>query len=89
MRKEENMSAPTKINLDIEKAKRIWEEYERTHDLTGKERMAVGIDPETGEVQFGETAKAITLRLIDEGRNKPLYFRWVNNPIYTRKGSCR
>jgi hypothetical protein len=83
------MTIPAKINLDIAEAERIWDEYARTHDLTGRERMAVGIDPETGEVHFGETAKAITLRLIEEGRNKPLYFRWVNNPIYTRKGSSR
>jgi hypothetical protein len=74
------------INLDVDKAKRIWAEYERDHDLAGRESEAVGIDPDTGEVFFGESAKAITLRLVREGRNRPLYFRWVNNPIYGRKG---
>jgi hypothetical protein len=75
-----------KLNLDVNKAQQIWAEYERSHDLTDRQSEAVGIDPETGEVFFGESAKAITLRLVREGRNRPLYFRWVNNPIYGRKG---
>ena len=78
-----------KMNLDLDKAERIWEDYERNHDLTGREREAVGIDPETGEVFFGESAGAITLRLVKEGRNRPLFFRWVDNPIYGRKGKPR
>jgi hypothetical protein len=74
------------FNLDVDKATRIWAEYESTHDLSGKQHLAVGIDPDSGEIHFGESAKDITLRLVREGRNKPLFFRWVNSPYYTRKG---
>lgn len=79
------MSAPPDFEVDIEKAEKIWAEYERTHDLAANQDLAVGIDPETGEIHFGKTAKAITLRLMEEGRNKPLFFRWVKSPYYTRK----
>jgi hypothetical protein len=84
--KERRATVVPKINLDLDKAKRIWADYEQSHDLTGREREAVGIDPDTGEVFFGESALAITLQLVREGRNRPLYFRWVDNPIYGRKG---
>jgi len=71
------MSRSPRFNVDVDKAKRIWEEYEQNHDLSDQQNLAVGIDAETGE-----TAKEITLRLVKEGRNKPLFFRWVNNPHY-------
>ena len=76
-----------KMDVDIDEAKRIWAEYEQTHDLTGHEpQEAVGIDPKTGEVFFGQSAKDITLRLLAERRNRPLYFRRVGSPYYGRKG---
>jgi hypothetical protein len=79
------MSAATKSKLDADKANRIWDEYVRTHDLTGKERMAVGIDPQTGAVYLGESASEISERLKQEGSFRPLYYRWVLTPYYSRK----
>lgn len=79
------MSAATEANLDVDKANRIWDEYARTHDLTGKERLAVGIDPQTGDVFLGESATEISDRLKQEGRFRPLFYRWVHSPFYTRK----
>ena len=78
------MTAPTNIDSDIDKANRAWEEYERTHDLTGKERLAVGVDSETGEVFLGESALEIGERLKQQGCFRPLFYRWVNSPYYTR-----
>jgi hypothetical protein len=83
------MSQLERLDVDVEKAKQIWNDYERTHDLSAIGHVAVGIDPRTGEIHFGESAKAITLRLVQEGRNTPLFFRWVDNPYYTRKGGRR
>lgn len=79
----------TTPRLDTEKAKEIWAEYQRTHDLSGMEQLAVGIDPETGEVHFGKSTKEIGHRLESEGRFKPLFYRWVNNPYYFRRGPRR
>lgn len=74
------------LRLDGEKAKQIWAEYERTHDLHGMEHLAVGIDPDTGVVHFGTSMKDIGNRLDREGRFRPLYYRWVNRPNYYRHG---
>jgi hypothetical protein len=71
------------------KVDEIWAEYERTHDLTGIGRQAVGIDPDTGEVFLGESAIDIVSRLKSEGRFRPLYYRWTNDPYYTHKGGRR
>jgi hypothetical protein len=83
------MTPATHPRLDAEKAKRIWAEYERTHDLSEMQNLAVGIDPETGEVHFGKSMKEIGERLDEEGRFKPLFYRWVNNPFYFRRGGRR
>jgi len=79
------MTTKSEAKLDIERAKRIWEEYERTHDLTGKERMAVGIDPDCGEVFFGTSAMDIVKNLQKAGQFRPLFYRWVHSPYYHRK----
>ncbi len=79
------MNTPDDSKLDIGRAQQIWEEYERTHDLTGKERLAVGIDPETGEVFLGESALGIADSLKLNGHFRPLFYRWVHSPYYTRK----
>jgi hypothetical protein len=83
------MNQLTRSAFDTEKAKQIWEEYERTHDLRGMEKLAVGIDPETGEVHFGTSMRDIGERLEREGQFKPLYYRWVNDPSYYHRGVRR
>jgi hypothetical protein len=80
--------SPT-VHFDRDEINRIWTEYASTHDLTGREREAVGIDPDTGEIHFGTSMEDIGERLRREGRFKPLYYRWVGTPYYTRKGGRR
>jgi len=72
-----------------DRAQEIWAEYERTHDLSGKEHLAVGIDPETGEIHFGASMVEIGNRLDREGRFKPLFYRWVDDPSYYHFGGRR
>jgi len=76
-------------NVKWARVDEIWAEYERTHNLTGTARQAVGIDPETGEVFLGESAADIVARLKQEGRFRPLYYRWSDDPYYTHKGGRR
>ena len=84
----EREGLPAIIPLDPA-AKRIWVEFERTNDLSGREHLAVGIDPDTGEVFLGESAIEISTRLRREGTFRPLYYRWVNDPSYFHKGARR
>jgi hypothetical protein len=75
--------------LDTDKAKQIWSKYEQTHDLSEMQHLAVGIDPESGEVHFGKSMQEIGDRLEREGRFKPLFYRWVNDPYYFHRGARR
>jgi hypothetical protein len=76
-------------HFDRAKVNEVWEEYARTHDLTGMERMAVGIDPDSHEVFLGHSLHEIVERLKNEGRFRPLYYRWVNDPYFIRKRGRR
>ena len=74
------MALSPRVSVDVDKAKRLWEEYEKTHDLSDQQNLAVGIDADTGEIHFGETAKAISLRLLREGRHSPDYSPLLRRP---------
>lgn len=81
------MESANNRRRDWARADQVWDEYARTHDLTGQEHMAVGIDPDTREVFIGTSAHEIVARLEREGRFRPLYFRRVNSPyLYRRRG---
>jgi hypothetical protein len=71
------------------KALEIWADYQLTHDLADHHGEAVGIDPLSGKVWFGESAKAIVLRLKNEGFAAPLFFLRVGQDYYARKGSAK
>jgi len=83
------MAQQTSLDPLWQKVDTIWAEYARTHDLSGQGRLAVGVDPATGEVFLGESAKAIIAKLDAEGRPRRLYFRWSDDPYYTHKGARR
>ena len=71
---------------DTRKAKAIWEEYQKNHDLSDRNGQAAGIDPKTGEVWFGESALDIHDRRATKGLNCSLFFVRVGSPAYWRKG---
>src|SRR5262245_43994263 len=85
--------------IDIDKARTIWAEYQRTHDLSSKLGQAVGIDPDTGRVWFGASASDILEQLKKTGEVKPLLYTRVGTDIiigkaalydyYHRKGGRR
>lgn len=80
------MPATSWTEADTATAKRIWEEYQRTHDLSDRIGQAVGIDPGTGEVWFGEDALDIVRQRRSRGLNSPLFFERVGFRTYLRKG---
>jgi hypothetical protein len=78
--------APRK-EVDVQKALRVWQEYKKQHDLSNwPAHEAVGIDPETGEVWFGESALDIATKLEAQGVRRPLFFLRVGSDYYQRKG---
>ncbi len=74
---------------ETERATRIWADYQRRHDLTAQRGQAVGIDPASGQVWFGNSAKDIVLRLEADGIRVPLFFLRVGQDYYGRKGGRR
>jgi len=84
-----NSLKPMLTDADIEKASRFWADYQRTHDISARTGQAVGIDPVTGSVWFGDSAKDIVLRLEAAGMSVPLYFLRVGQDYYARKGGRR
>jgi hypothetical protein len=75
--------------IDAERALEVWAEYQRRHDVSPLKGQAVGIDPATGQVFFGESAAAIATKLREEGQFRPLLFLRVGYDFYVRKGARR
>jgi hypothetical protein len=76
--------------IDAAKAEAIWKQYQSLHDVSAYHDQAVGIDPETGEVWFGESASQIADQMrASHGVAKPLYFTRVGTNYYVRKGGRR
>jgi len=69
---------------DAASAWQMWEAYQRTHDTRHVRGKAVGVDPRTGEVFFGETSTEIVNTLIGRGRRPLLVFWRVGSRYYGR-----
>ncbi|MGD0089112.1 MAG: hypothetical protein ABSE73_04270 [Planctomycetota bacterium] len=74
---------------DTAKAKKIWAEYQKTHDVSAWKEKTAGIDPDTGRVWFGEWATDIDDQLDAEGIKALLYFVRVGYDWYLVKGGHR
>jgi hypothetical protein len=70
-------------------AKRIWAEYETTHDVSYRKGQTAGIDPESGAIWFGTDIFDIVDQRKEKGLNSPLYFVRIGYPTYYRKGGRR
>jgi hypothetical protein len=80
------MSSPAWTEDDSARARRFWCEYQQQHDLSDRIGQAVGIDPDTGRVWFGESGLDIRRQQEAEGEGKPLYVLRVGFDYYLRKG---
>ena len=84
-----NATADHWTETETTEAARIWTDYQRLHDVSEHLGEAVGIDPVSGRVWFGESAKGIVRRLDAEGISVPLFFLRVGQDFYARKGGRR
>jgi hypothetical protein len=73
--------------VDISRAQQLWAEYQKRHDVSDRKGQAVGIDPSSGRVWFGESIVEISQQLQAEGIDTPLYFVRAGYDHYYRKGS--
>lgn len=76
-------------DCDSERAKKVWLQYQEEHDISSLIGKTVGIDPNTKQIWFGDSAYEIVLQRLDEGLNSPLYFERVGFRCYLRKGGRR
>lgn len=80
------MSLAQWTESDSQKAKQIWIEYQRQHDLSGRIGQTAGIDPHIGRIWFGESIVDIVSQRDAEGLDSPLFFERVGSDAYYRKG---
>jgi hypothetical protein len=79
------MSLSQMTDADVQKAEQIWAEYQKQHDVSDRKGQAVGIDPVSGRVWFGESIVDITDQLEAEGIVTPLYFVRAGYDYFYRK----
>lgn len=77
------------MKLDIERAKQIWAEYQKRHDVSDRLGQAVGIDPVSGRVWFGDSGIHIRKQMEAEGIEALIYLVRVGRDYYVRKGGRR
>jgi hypothetical protein len=76
------MPTVTWTDNDTEKAKRLWEKYEENHDISGQIGRTAGIDPVSGRIWFGRSAKDIVGQRETEGLSSPLYCVRIGSDYY-------
>lgn len=74
---------------EIARAKEVWAEYQREHDLSDRKGKAAGIDPKTGDVWLGDSAIDIVQQRREKSLASPLFFERIGYPTYLRKGRRR
>ena len=67
-------------------AERFWAEYQTAHDLSDRLGQTAGIDPETGEIWFGESIQDVVAQRDAIGLSSPLRFERVGSASYYIKG---
>jgi hypothetical protein len=72
--------------VDTVKAREIWAQYQRQHDVSNHNGHAVGIEPVSGRVWFGRKALDIARQMRAEGIDRPFYCVRVGSDYYGRKG---
>lgn len=83
------MSASNGTEEYTARALKIWAEYQKKHDVSNRIGQAVGIDPKSGRIWFGESALDIVRQMDAEGAFTPFYCVRVGYDYYLRKGGHR
>ena len=80
---------PRLTTREIERAKEIWEAYQKSHDMTPWIGQMAVIDPRTARIWIGKTWQEIAQQHDQEGINTPTFAVTVGKDYYVRKGGSR
>lgn len=80
------MGSPNWTEADSVKAKKLWVQYQQQSDLADRVGQTVGIDPQSGQVWFGESIRDIVSQRDAEGLKSLLFFERVGSETYLNKG---
>ena len=83
------MSVLNWTESDTARAKELWADYQREHDLSGRQGQTVGIDPASGALWFGDSIGDVVSQRDSAGLDTPLFFERVGAQTYWRKGGRR
>ena len=83
------MPVSTLSESDVARAKQLWADYQKRHDISRRIGQAVGIDPVSGRIWFGDSATDIRLQMDEEGIEAALLVLRVGSGYYLRKGGRR
>lgn len=83
------MKHPNWTEADSRRAKRIWAEYQKQHDITERIEQTAGIDPKSSRIWFGDSALEVVQQRLAEGLDSPLFFERVGYAVYLWKGGRR
>ena len=83
------MSQVKLTDADVARAKQLWADYQQQHDVSDRQGQAVGIDPFSGRVWFGNSGVDIFQQQRAEGIAIPVYLVRVGSDYYCRKGGRR
>lgn len=80
------MEHPKWTEADSRRAKHIWAEYQKHHDITDQIGQTAGIDPKSGRIWFGASIIEIVEHRRAEGLTSPLFFERIGFKAYFQKG---
>lgn len=79
------MAVSNWTEADTQAAQRIWADYQEQHDVAKLKGQAVGIEPTSGRVWFGESGLDIRRQMDAEGVALPFFCVRVGHDYYYRK----
>ena len=71
---------------DTQRALHAWDDYQKAHDVSTLRGKAVGIDPTSGRVWFGDNAREVARNARADGVTSRLLGLRVGEGFYLRKG---
>jgi hypothetical protein len=83
------MTSSTPLRVDVDRAKAIWDDFQKQHDITPLIDQAAGIEPISGRIWFGESGLEIRKQMLADGIDAPFYCVRVGYDYYVRKGARR
>jgi hypothetical protein len=83
---ESTMTSSQLSEADSAAAQSRWDEYQASHDLSGRIGQTAGIDPDTGRIWFGRSIQDIVHQMDAEGAAVPLFFARIGSDTYWQKG---